>query len=120
MLAEQPPNSYDTNVLDLGYFRALQSHSWQLEPATTIDGLIANVEQAWNEYDPHALNRVFLTHQSCLNRIIETGGNNDYDIPHMKKSSMERAGQLPASIEISNDARSRLQEMGYTITREIM
>ena len=59
-LKDQPANSPDCNILDLGFFRALQSLQFQREPATTIDGLIANVEAAWEDYDPVSINSVFL------------------------------------------------------------
>jgi hypothetical protein len=49
-LTEQPPNSPDTNVLDLGFFASIQSMQWGLAPAVSIDGLIANVLTAWEQY----------------------------------------------------------------------
>jgi hypothetical protein len=42
-LKEQPPSSPDCNILDLGFFRALQSLQWQQEAAKSVDQLIANV-----------------------------------------------------------------------------
>ena len=91
-LKDQPANSPDCNILDLGFFRALQSLQFQREPATTIDGLIANVEAAWEDYDPVSINSVFLTHQSCMNKIIETMGGNGYKIPHIGKKAPNNAG----------------------------
>jgi len=100
-LSEQPPNSPDMNVLDLGFFRALQSASWQQTPTTTIDGLIKNVTKAWDDYDPALLNRIWLTHASILNEVMEQHGNNHYKIPHMGKASLERKGELPITIELT-------------------
>jgi hypothetical protein len=34
-IKEQPPNSPDTNVLDLGFFTSIQAMQWLQEPATT-------------------------------------------------------------------------------------
>lgn len=55
-IVEQPANSPDTNVDDLGFFRALQSTYWQQTLATTVEELIASVEKAFREYEPERLN----------------------------------------------------------------
>jgi len=89
------------NVLDLGFFRALQSASWQQTPQTTIDSLINNIVKAWDEYDPVLLNRIWLTHASLLNEVIEQNGGNNYKIPHMGKARLERDGNLPVAIELT-------------------
>ena len=109
-LKDQPANSPDCNILDLGFFRALQSLQFQRKPATTIDGLIANVEAAWEDYDPVSINSVFLTHQSCMNKIIESMGGNEYKIPHVGKKALNNAGLLPSQLDISDDASSVLAE----------
>ncbi|KAK8705263.1 hypothetical protein V6N13_048869 [Hibiscus sabdariffa] len=44
----QPPNSPDLNVLDLGYFRAIQPLQHQESP-TTIDELVGAVEKSFND-----------------------------------------------------------------------
>jgi hypothetical protein len=59
-LKQQPPNSPDTNVLDLGFFASIQSMQWGQEPQTTIDGLIASVTAAFIRYDPKVLDRIWL------------------------------------------------------------
>ena len=89
----QSPNSPDTNILDLGFFRAIQSFNNDC-PANEEE-LIKSVEKAYGEYPFCKLNHVWLTLQSCLNMIIENDGGNDYKIPHMGKESMERRGLLP-------------------------
>jgi len=110
-LKEQPANSPDTNILDLGFFRALQSLQFSKQPATTIDGLIANVMAAWNEYEPRKINYVFLTHQTCMEEIILANGDNNYSIPHMGKESLERHGALPRRIKLSVAAKLVLEEL---------
>ncbi|XP_059627408.1 uncharacterized protein LOC132270231 [Cornus florida] len=67
-LCFQPPNNPDMNVLDLGYFRAIQSLQHQQAP-TTIAELIDAVEIFFNELVTETLNCVFLTLQECM---IET------------------------------------------------
>lgn len=61
----QPPNSPEINVLDLGFFRAIQSLQQQ-SASTTIDELIENVENSFQNLLPEVLNEVFLTLQACM------------------------------------------------------
>ena len=86
----QAPNSPDTNILDLGFFRAIQSFNDACPD--NEEELIKSVEKAYGEYPWHKLNFVWLTLQSCLNKIIEHDGGNDYKIPHMGKESLWRRG----------------------------
>lgn len=101
---EQPANSPDTNLCDLGFFRALAANYWQQSPATTINELIANVEKAYNEYDPILLNRIWLTHASVCDQIIVNNGGNDFKIPLMGKERLEREGRLPSLLPLSSKA----------------
>ena len=96
----QPPNSPDLNVLDLCFFRSLQSLQQQEQTANKIE-LMNKVITCFNMY-PHAkLNDVFLTLQCCMNKIIEQNGDNDYQIPHINKRGLERQGILPRSIWVT-------------------
>ena len=95
----QSPNSPDTNILDLGFFRAIQSFNDDC-PANEED-LIKSVEKIYGEYPMCKLNYVWLTLQSCLNMIIENDGGNDYKILHMGKESLERRGLLPGVLDIT-------------------
>ena len=92
----QSPNSPDTNILDLGFFRDIQSFNVANE-----EELIKLVEKAYGEYPMRKLNYVWLTLQSCLNMIIENDGGNDYKIPHMGKESLERRGLLPGVLDVT-------------------
>ena len=58
----QSPNSPDTNILDLGFFRAIQS--FNDDCPTNEEELIKSVEKAYGEYPLHKLNHVWLTLQS--------------------------------------------------------
>ncbi|KAK8556340.1 hypothetical protein V6N12_002747 [Hibiscus sabdariffa] len=93
----QPPNSPDLNVLDLGYFRAIQSLQHQESP-TTIDELVRVVEKSFNDLSPESLNNVFLTLQSCMIEIMKVNGGNNYKLPHIGKQKMERNGELPIQL----------------------
>jgi hypothetical protein len=79
-LEKQPAKSPDTNVLDLSFYRALQVKQWSLGSETTIDGLIAQVLQAFAEFEPRKIDCGFLTLQTCLNDIMEVNGGNHYKI----------------------------------------
>lgn len=93
----QPPNSPDLNVLDLGYFRAIQTLQYQKAPRT-VDELLAAVEDSFQELERNKLNNVFLTMQQCMIEIMKVGGGNNYKLPHMGKVHLERQGRLPVNL----------------------
>jgi hypothetical protein len=97
----QPPNSPDTNVLDLGYFNAIQSLQ-QRKHTNSIPELVKAVEDSFVELGRHTLNKVFLTHQQCLEQIILYGTGNDYKLPHTGKERLLRQCQLPVSIGVTS------------------
>ena len=105
----QSPNSPDTNILDLCFFRAIQSFNNDC-PANEEE-LIKLVEKAHDEYPFCKLNRVWITLQSCLNMIIENYGGNDYKILHMGKEVMERRGLLPLVLDVTPAATAWLNPM---------
>jgi hypothetical protein len=72
-LVNKPPNSSDTNFLDLGYFNAIQSPQHR-KHTNTIPELA--MEDSFKELDSHTLNKVLLTHQQCLEQIILCDGGN--------------------------------------------
>ncbi|KAL6861529.1 hypothetical protein ACP4OV_017229 [Aristida adscensionis] len=98
----QPPNSPDLNVLDLGFFASLQSKTF-LTSSRNMDELINNVQQEFSKYDPLLLRNVFLTLQGCMIEIMKKGGGNGYKIPHMKKDALEAAGMLPTSLSVNQE-----------------
>ncbi|ETV68210.1 hypothetical protein H257_15789 [Aphanomyces astaci] len=96
-LAPQPANSPDLNVLDLGFFAALQSLQHR-ESARTIDDLVANVAKAFKDYPFERLDHTFMTLQSCLLETIRVAGDNTYKIPHLRKQRQARLGILPRNL----------------------
>ena len=98
----QLPNSPDTNILDLGFFGAIQLFNDDC-PANE-EKLIKSVEKAYGEYPFCTLNHVWLALQSCLNMIIENDGGNDYRIPYIGKESMERRDLLPRVLDVTPTA----------------
>jgi hypothetical protein len=65
-LLTQPVQSPDTNILDLSFFRALQSAQWDHGFANEIDGLIAQVIRACDKCCQQKIDFGFLTLHSCL------------------------------------------------------
>ncbi|KAG9411343.1 hypothetical protein AC1031_022087 [Aphanomyces cochlioides] len=95
----QPPNSPDLNVLDLGYFRALQFAQFEHE-ASNLDELIRAVNDTFDGMDITTSENVFLTLQSVMISILEVNGYNNYKMPHLGKAQLRRLGQLPVSLTI--------------------
>lgn len=98
-LMHQPPNSPDTNVNDLGWFRAIQSIQSESH-CTNVDELIDAVKNSFEELTPQTLNKVFLSLQGCLIEIMKVRGQNNYKVPHLKKDSLSRTDNLPIDLEV--------------------
>ncbi|XP_054808729.1 uncharacterized protein LOC129310844 [Prosopis cineraria] len=82
-LISQPPNSPDLNILDLRYFRAIQSLQYQEAPKT-IEDLVRAVENSFEVYTSKQLNRIFLTLQATMVDIMKDKGSNKYKPSHLK------------------------------------
>lgn len=93
----QPPNSPDFNILDLGFFRAIQSLQQKMR-ARTIPDLVQAVEKSFYDYSPVKLNYVWLTLQQCMKESMKLEGGNRYKIPHINKERLQRLGGLPTQI----------------------
>ena len=100
-LYTQTLNSPDINLLDLGFFRAIQSFN-DASPKNEEE-LIQLVTDAYANYPQHKLNRTWLTLQSCFNQIILHHGDNDYSIEHISKAKLEQQGQLPDVLDVVDD-----------------
>ena len=99
MIRNQPPNSPDFNVLDLGFFRALQSAQHQYV-AKGLDDLIASVNMAFEFMPRIAIQKVFLSLQNCMIEALKVAGGNAYKLPHMGKDKLIKAGTLPSSMHV--------------------
>ncbi|ETP51183.1 hypothetical protein F442_03611 [Phytophthora nicotianae P10297] len=96
----QPPNSPDLNVLDLGYFRSIQSLQYQTE-CRGVEALLDAVNGAFSAMKADTLNKIFMTLQTCMECIIRANGGNNYKTPHRGKDALKKAGQLPVSFACS-------------------
>lgn len=97
-LSEQPPNSPDFNVLDLGFFNAIQSLQHQSAP-NTVDELIAAVLKAYNDQSPETLDDVFLSYHQAMIDTMKNEGSNRYKLQHMGKDKLRRNGLIPVSLQ---------------------
>ncbi|XP_074347665.1 uncharacterized protein LOC141686536 [Apium graveolens] len=96
-LANQPPNSPDLNINDLGFFRIIQGLQHEKAPKT-VTQLVDAVKQAYEEVSHTTLNYVWLSLMNCMTEILKHRGNNNYKLPHMGKKKLERLGLLPTQI----------------------
>ncbi|CAL5001422.1 unnamed protein product [Urochloa decumbens] len=94
----QPPNSPDLNVLDLGFFAAIQALFEKGTP-NNITEILQKVDEAYQNYPVERSNRIFLTQQCCMMEIMKHNGGQHYNIPHMKKKTLERQGRLPITLK---------------------
>ncbi|KAH7835594.1 hypothetical protein Vadar_027734 [Vaccinium darrowii] len=93
----QPPNSPDMNVLDLGFFRAIQSLQHQQAPKN-IDELVFAVQKSFEQLESQNLDNVFLTLQACMIEVMKVNGANNYKLPHLGKGQLMREGTLPSQL----------------------
>ncbi|CAE5958032.1 unnamed protein product [Arabidopsis arenosa] len=116
----QPPNSPDMNVLDLGFFSAIQALQHKVCPKS-IEQLIDAVKTAFEEYPARKINHIFLTLQLCMQETMRIGGSNNYKIPHIKKEALEREGLLPRQIKcdltIKEEEEKKREKMAKTLFR---
>jgi hypothetical protein len=101
-MKRQPSNSPDFNVLDLGFFNAIQTLQHQYAP-TSIRELVDAVENAFYHQPRETLDNVFLSLQQAMVGAMSVGGNNSYKLRHMGKEGLRRAGMLPVSIRCDED-----------------
>ena len=100
-LYTQAVNSPDANLLDLGFFRAIQSFK-DAAPKNKKE-LIEAVSEAYDKYPHHKINQAWLTLQCCFNQIIMHHGNNNYNIDHIGKEQLEQNGNLPNVMDVVED-----------------
>ena len=101
-LYTQAANSPDVNLLDLGFFQAIQSFN-DMAPKNEEE-LIQSVQAAYTNYPRKRLNRMWLTLHSVFNQIILCNGDNDYNIKHLSKEKLERTGQLSNVLDVVDEA----------------
>ena len=86
-LYTQAANSPDVNLLNLGFFQAMQSFNDAVPKNKEV--LIHAVSEAYDNCPQVKLNCTWLTLQSVFNQIILNHGDNDYIIEHLLKEKLE-------------------------------
>ncbi|KAH9103000.1 hypothetical protein AeMF1_020566 [Aphanomyces euteiches] len=84
-ILNQPSNSPDFNILDLGFFNSIQSLQYQ-KSTRSIDKLVSAVESAFYELPMDTLSKNFITLQKVMEQSILLHGDNNYKLPHMPKT----------------------------------
>ena len=97
----QATNSPVINLLDMGFFRAIQSFN-DAAPKNEEE-LIQLVSTAYNNHAWNKINQTWLTLQCCFNQIIMHNRDNDYNIDHITKEKLECIGKLQDVIEVVED-----------------
>ncbi|XP_074300456.1 uncharacterized protein LOC141631721 [Silene latifolia] len=102
ILEQQPANSPDSNILDLGFFRSIQSLQDE-NPAKTVEELVKNVIQSYEDETFETLDNVWLSLQACMVEIMQKRGHNNYPLPHLAKAGQRRQGTLPRDLQVNED-----------------
>lgn len=111
VFANQPAQSPDTNVLDLGYFRSIESLQ-QSKRTRNVAEMNVAVKQSFEELDKSKLERIFLTHQAVCREILLHNGGNQFKLPHMKKdATIRRRGSLPVAIRVDAPLEDKIREL---------
>lgn len=85
-LVQQPANSPDLNILDLGFFASLQRRCEHLKMgAKTVAQLMLKVERAWHEYDWQSLDHAWKHLYDVWKCILDKDGGNQYKPPHGRR-----------------------------------
>jgi hypothetical protein len=82
-LFDQPPNSPDLNVLDLGYFAAIQALQ-QRQQQRTVDDLVAAVDKSLKNCHLK-FGKIFVTFQKVMELVILHDGCNQFKLPGSTK-----------------------------------
>ena len=101
-LYTQAANSPDVNLLDLSFFRTIQSFN-NTAPKNEKE-LIEAVSAVYDKYPHHKRNQTWLTLQCCFNQIIMHHGDNDYNIDHIGKEQLKQSRDLPDVMDVVEDA----------------
>ena len=91
-------------------YKSIQSLQHQSCPTNTND-LIKSVEDAFYAQPVEKVNFIFLTLMKVMESVMLAEGKNSYNLPHMGKYKMLRAGTLPKSIKCSDEAIDKALEV---------
>ena len=88
-LVNQPAQSPNLNVNDLGLFRLINCLRKKII-AKNLGELINAVHVAYNNLPVRTINVAFVTLMAQMNEILRHGGGNNFPLPHTKKDNMRK------------------------------
>ena len=106
-IKNQPSQSPDLNVLDLGYFNSIQSLQQRIR-CETVDDLIEAVEKSFVDLDRKNLRNIFVMWQLVMLKVIEVEGDNMYKIPRKTLHSLEDDGLVKTTVVVSDEMVERI------------
>jgi len=92
----QPASSPDFNILDLGYFNAIQALQQTCRCKTIVE-LVQVVNQSFVDLPRTALENVFFTLFRCMEATMLIGGWTTYTIPRSGKAKLRK---IPGALEV--------------------
>ena len=101
-IRNQPANSPDLNVLDLGYFNAIQSFQQQRR-STSIEELVENVQQSYNDLSINQLHKIWIMWKLVMLKVFESNGDNTYVLPCKNRGVLERDGILKTTVVVCDE-----------------
>ncbi|KAF0736407.1 hypothetical protein Ae201684P_007239 [Aphanomyces euteiches] len=101
-LVTQPANSPDLNILDLGFFAAIQTLQYRKCPKT-IDEFLDAVHESFHELKSDCLDSVWLSLHRRMATIIDHYGDNTMKLEHMRKEALRKQGKLPLSSTLASN-----------------
>jgi hypothetical protein len=93
----QPAKSPDFNVLDLGFFTAIQSLQYK-ETVRNPAELVQSVNAAFEKLPMITLENTFFTLQTVWGKCIKHCGGNQFKPPHIGKAKLRRKKILPENL----------------------
>jgi hypothetical protein len=61
------------------------------------------MDQAFQDYSSSQANWIFLTLHGCFKEVMKIGGDNGYNVPHIRKGILEWQGDLPLQLNCEAD-----------------
>ena len=79
-VVNQPAQSPDMNINDIGFFRSLKCQVEELKAnAKSLDLLYSKIQEAWDSYSSDTLERIWAHQFACYREILRDNGGNFYE-----------------------------------------
>ncbi len=94
ILVNQPTQSPDLKMLDLGLFHGMKSKADGIKgDGRNIDTCIQRMLQSFQEYSPRSIEIVWGVLIEIYRLILDQNGDNDYELPHSEVRRRSRTCQ---------------------------